>query len=106
MTVTITEAEYQELIDARDHAVAMRDVASGAIETLTDTEMDAYLAAPTPLAYWRKRRGLTQMALAGRIKRSQPYIAQLESGLRAGDVHTLAAIARVLGIRIEDLIES
>ena len=106
MTITITEAEYQELVDARDHAVAMRDIASGALETLNDAEMDVYLSAATPLAYWRKRRGLTQMALAGRIKRSQPYVAQLESGVRAGDVHTLGAIARVLGIRIEDLIES
>jgi DNA-binding XRE family transcriptional regulator len=106
MTITITDAEYQELIDARDQSLAMRDLASGALETLNDTEMDAYLAAPTPLAYWRKRCGLTQMALAGKINRSQPYIAQLESGVRAGDVHTLAAIARVLGIRIEDLIES
>jgi DNA-binding XRE family transcriptional regulator len=106
MNVTITDTEYQELVDARDHAVAMRDVANGTLETLTDAEMDAYLAAPTPLAYWRKRRGITQTALAARIHRSQPYIAQLESGARSGDVVTLSAIGRVLGTRIEDLIAS
>jgi len=104
MTVTITDTEYQELVDARDHAVAMRGIANGTLETLSDAEMDAYLAAPTPLAYWRKRRGITQATLAARIHRSQPYVAQLESGARSGDVLTLSAIARVLGIRIEDLV--
>jgi len=73
--VTLTRQEYEDLIDARDHAVAMRDVATGAMETLSDAEMDAYLAAPTPLAFWRRRRGLTQAALAAAVGVSQPYLA-------------------------------
>jgi hypothetical protein len=38
--------------------------ARGGDPGLTDAEMDEYLAAPTPLAYWRKRRGLTQATLS------------------------------------------
>ncbi len=103
-TVTLPRAEYEALIDARDHAVAMRDIANGSLETLTDEEIDAYLAAPTPLAYWRGRRGLTQVQLAKRAGISQPYVAQMEAGSRTGDVATLAALARVLAVRIEDLV--
>jgi transcriptional regulator with XRE-family HTH domain len=35
---------------------------------------------------------------------SQPYLAQMESGRRTGDVETHARLARVLDVRIEDLI--
>jgi DNA-binding XRE family transcriptional regulator len=102
--VVLSRQEYQDLLDARDHAAAMREVASGA-DTLTDAELDEYLAAPTPLAYyWRKRRDLTQSRLASRVEISQPYLAQLEAGRRVGDVTLYAKLAAVLRLRIEDLV--
>ncbi|MEO8713677.1 MAG: helix-turn-helix transcriptional regulator [Acetobacteraceae bacterium] len=100
----LSRREYEELVDARDHVMALRDVASGSMPTLTDDELDAYLAAPTPLAFWRKRRGLTQTALSSAAAISQPYLAQMESGRRTGDVAIHARLARILGLRIEDLI--
>lgn len=63
-TVTLTRTEYENLVDARDHAQAMRDVVTGKLETLGDADLDACLAAPTPLAFWRQRCGLTPAALA------------------------------------------
>src|SRR4249919_3118432 len=90
--IVMDEADYLDLIDARDHALAMRDIAAGA-PTLTDAELDAYLAAATPLAFWRRRAGLTQAALAGTIGISQEYLAQMESGSRKGSVATLAKLA-------------
>ena len=101
--VVLSRQEYQDLLDARDHAAAMREVASGA-DTLTDAELDEYLAAATPLAYWRRRRGLTQAKLAAELDISQPYLAQLESGRRVGDVTLYAKLAAVLRLRIEDLV--
>jgi DNA-binding XRE family transcriptional regulator len=101
--VVLSRQEDQDLLDARDHAAAMREVASGA-DTLTHAELDEYLAAPTPLAYWRKRRDLTQARLASRVEISQPYLAQLESGRRVGDVTLYAKLAAVLRLRIEDLV--
>ncbi|WP_165943599.1 hypothetical protein [Roseicella aquatilis] len=50
-TVNLTREQCQELIDARDHAVAMREIAAGIRPTVPDAEVDAYLAAPTPLAF-------------------------------------------------------
>ena len=101
--VVLSRQEYQDLLDARDHAAAMREIAAGA-ETLTDAELDEYLAAPTPLAYWRKRRKMTQAQLATQLDISQPYFAQLETGKRVGDVTLYARLAEVLRLRIEDLV--
>jgi DNA-binding XRE family transcriptional regulator len=104
-TVTMTRQEYEDLIDARDHAVALREVATGVMETLSDAELDAYLAAPTPIAFWRRQRGLTQTALAAMVGVSQPYMAQVEAGRRNGDVRLYARLAKALRVRIEDLVE-
>ena len=103
-TVILTRAEYQDLIDARDAALALRDVASGAMPVLSETEVDAYLAAPTPLAFWRKHRGLTQAALAAQVGITPPYLAQIERGRRGGDVVLYSKLARALKVRIENLV--
>jgi len=103
-TITLTTEEYQDLIDARDHALAMREVAAGTMPTLTHDEALAYFEAPTPLAFWRKHRGHSQGALAALLQISQPYLAQIEAGKRVGDVNLYAKIAKVLKVRIEDLV--
>ena len=43
--ITLTLEEYEDLIDARDHAVA-----NGA-PTLTDAELDDFLAVKAPLTF-------------------------------------------------------
>ena len=100
----LSRQEYQDLVDARDHAAALRDVASGAMETLNETELDEYLAAPSALAFWRKRRGLTQARLAGMVEISQGFLAQIETGKRVGEVGLYARLARALHVRMEDLV--
>jgi len=103
-TVTLTSAEYQDLIDARDHAIAMREVATGAMETIGESEVDAYLAAPSPLAFWRKKRGLGQVEMAAKVGISQGYLAQLERGRRVGDILLFAKLAAALNLRVDDLV--
>src|SRR5437764_12972084 len=49
--------------DAADAAVAKKAIARDE-EILSEAEMDELLAARTPLAFWRKKRGLTQTELA------------------------------------------
>jgi DNA-binding XRE family transcriptional regulator len=103
--VVLGRAEYDDLIDARDHALAMAAHARGADPGLTEAEMDEYLAAPTPLAYWRKRCGLSQTALAAAAGISQPYLAQLETGRRrSADIAVYVRLARRLAVQVEDLI--
>jgi len=102
--VTMTAEEYQDLIDARDAAIAMRDIAAGTMPTVAEADVDAYLAAPTPLAFWRKHRGLTQIELSQAADISQPYLAQLENGQREGAVSVYARLAKLLNVRIDDLV--
>ena len=103
-TITLSTSEYQDLIDSRDHALAMRNVATGATETLTASDLDLYLAAPSPLAFWRKNRGLTQSALAESVSLTQPHMAQAEQGKRGLSIGIYAKMAKVLRVRIEDLV--
>jgi DNA-binding XRE family transcriptional regulator len=103
--VVLSREEYEDLVDARDHALAMAAYARGTDPGLTEAEMDEYLAAPTPLAYWRKRRGLSQTALAAAAGISQPYLAQLETGRRkSADIAVYVRLARRLGVQVEDAI--
>lgn len=102
--VLLSAADFEDLVDARDAAVAMAEIRGGRMETLGEAELDEYLAAPTPLAFWRKKRGMTQAQLAKSVGKSQAYLAQIEGGKRTGDVDVLARIAATLRIRIEDLL--
>jgi DNA-binding XRE family transcriptional regulator len=102
--VTMTAEDYQDLIDARDGEVAMRAVAAGALQTLSGDDVDAYLAAATPLAFWRRHRGLTQADMAQLAGVSQPYLAQLENGQREGSVSVYRRLARGLGLSVDELL--
>jgi DNA-binding XRE family transcriptional regulator len=104
--IVLSREEYEDLVDTREHALAMAAHARGEDPGLTDAELDEYLAAPTPLAFWRKRRRLTQAALAAAAGISQPYLAQLESGQRSSaDIAVYVKLAKRLAVRIEDLVE-
>jgi DNA-binding XRE family transcriptional regulator len=100
----MTADEYQDLIDARDAEAAMRSVEAGTMPTIADADVDAFLAAPTPLAFWRKQRGLTQTELAAAVAISQPYLHQLENGQRDAMASVYAKLARRLGVRVDDLL--
>jgi DNA-binding XRE family transcriptional regulator len=102
--ISLTREEYDDLIDGVRHEATMRGIAAGCIETLTDAEVGDYLAAPTPIAFWRKRRGLTQQQLADAIGVSQPYIALLENGQREAMGSVYARLATALRVRADDLL--
>lgn len=102
--VTMTADEYHDLIDARDAEAALRAVAAGTLQTLTGDDVDAYLAAATPLAFWRKYRGFKQTELAGIVGVSQPYLAQMESGQREGSVSVYKRLARHLRVSVDELL--
>lgn len=56
------------------------------------------------VAYWRKRRGKSQRVLAGLAGMSQPYLSQIESGVRPVERRaTLVALASALNVSIADL---
>ena len=74
------------------------------LRTLSGADVDAYLEAVTPLAFWRGHRGFTQAVLAQEIGVSQPYLAQLENGQREGSVAVWLKLARRLGLSVDELL--
>jgi transcriptional regulator with XRE-family HTH domain len=113
--VILSRAEYDALTtgrgdeDAADAAHANRilaDIAKGSETLLTSEQADELLAAKTPLAFWRKHRGMTQEALSKLIGVAQGFISEIENGSKTGDVQTLAAAARALQISLDDLVIS
>jgi len=91
----------REMIDATAHEATMAAVARGEQEMLAAEET---VAAPTPLAFWRVRRGLTQKQPSQTAGVSQSYIADLEAGRRRGDAALLERLAQALRLRMEDLV--
>ena len=84
--------------------VVFAGAAAGTLQTLSGADVDAYLAAATPLAFWRKHRGLTQADMAREIGVSQLYLAQLENGQREGSVSVYQRLARRLGLSVDELL--
>jgi DNA-binding XRE family transcriptional regulator len=108
--VILSRQEYDELTedreDAADRAMLLAAMArreAGEEEYLSSAEADEYLAAKTPLAFWRKKRGLTQAALAEQAGISESVLACIEDGEAAGDNGTLQRIAAALHLTLEDL---
>ncbi|MGH8902693.1 MAG: helix-turn-helix domain-containing protein [Egibacteraceae bacterium] len=67
--------------------------------------MDHETAVGERIAYYRRRRGLTQEVLSGRVGRSAVWLSKIERGERTLDkVSLLLALARVLEVEPGDLI--
>jgi predicted transcriptional regulator len=81
----------REMIDATAHEATMAAVARGEQEMLA---AEATVAAPTQLAFWRVRRGLTQKQPSQTAGVSQSYIADLEAGRQKAPPRFSSALPR------------
>jgi DNA-binding XRE family transcriptional regulator len=102
--VVVPRRDYENLVDSAVACKADASLASDREELLTAEETAALVAAPTPLAFWRKKRGKSQPQLAAVIGVSQDFLSDLERGKAKGDVTLFAKLARCLGVSIEDLV--
>jgi DNA-binding XRE family transcriptional regulator len=108
-TITLSRTEYEALVDARDHAVTMREIAVGgakilASATLSAKDTDAYLAARSPLKFWRKHRGFTQAGLAYCLGMHASSISLAETGKRGLGIHAWVKLSKALNLPVEDLL--
>jgi len=106
--VILSRKEYDRLLAAADEdgidaAMAKKAIARNE-ETLSEAEVDELLAARTPLAFWRKKRGLKQTDLAKAAGIAQGFLSEIESGLKTGDVTVLQRIAIALEISLRELV--
>src|SRR5882757_7889910 len=91
--VILSRAEYDTLTagrsdaDAADAAHAngiLADIARGTEILLTSEQANQLLNAKTPLAFWRRYRGVTQQALSKSIGVAQSFVSEIESGAKTG----------------------
>ncbi len=97
--------EAEMLQDVRAYDEAKKAIAEG--EELIPSEVTyAILDGVNPVRIWREHRGLTQQQLAEAAGISVPYLSQIESGKRTGSAEVLAAIAKKLGLSLDDIVGS
>jgi DNA-binding XRE family transcriptional regulator len=97
--------EAEMLQDVRAYDEAKKAIAEG--EELIPGEVTyAILDGGNPVRVWREHRGLTQQQLAEAVGISVPYLSQIESGKRRGSAEVLAAIAKELGLSLDDIVGS
>ena len=92
--VVLPRRDYEDLVDALAAGKVEAALAAGQEELLSAEEAAALLAAPTPLAFWRKKRGKTQSQLAAELGVSQNFLSDLERGKVKGDVTLYRKLAR------------
>jgi DNA-binding XRE family transcriptional regulator len=101
--VVLPRRDYEDLVDALAARKVQDGLAAGQEELLSVEEAAALLAAPTPLAFWRKKRGKTQSQLAAEVGVSEKFLSDFEAGKVEGDVTFYGKLARCLGLSIDDL---
>jgi DNA-binding XRE family transcriptional regulator len=62
------------------------------------------LQLKTPLAFFRKKRGISQGDLAKRAGITQGYLSEIEIGRKSGDVRTLRKLADALAVPLDSLV--
>jgi transcriptional regulator with XRE-family HTH domain len=62
-------------------------------------------AEPMRLREIRKQKGLTQRQIADKLKMSSTYLCNLENGKENVSLTTLRRLAKVLKVRVAELVE-
>lgn len=111
--VILPESEFERLrslaedaLDARAIGASQDSLRAGAEELLTEADLDALRAAPSPLAFWRARRGAAIEDVARECGVPAATIAGLERGEITAATDLYAQLARVLDVEVEDLAPS
>ena len=94
-----------ERAEALEHAQAISAYRDGKVQGLGPEEALAFAESSSPLAFWRKRAGLTQGSLADKIGVTQNYLSEVEAGKRAGPVNLWLKLSSALGLPVEVLVD-
>ncbi len=79
----LPRTDYEDLVDALAARDARDALASGTEELLDGDALRALLAAPSPVAFWRERRGLDLPRFATALDLSTSEAAALDRGRAA-----------------------
>jgi DNA-binding XRE family transcriptional regulator len=98
----VEQAEMLEDIQDFDQVTAA--VERGEEELIPGEIAFALAEGGKPVKIWPEFRHLTQQQVAGAVGISIPFLSQIETGKRKASLKTLARIARVLQVTVDDLL--
>ena len=90
--------------DAEDARLAALSAAALDDDLIPGEVVHRIVRGEIPLRVWREHRGLKAVEVARRADINQSYYSQLESGKREGSLTTLARLAAVLDVLVDDLV--
>jgi DNA-binding XRE family transcriptional regulator len=99
----VEQAEMLQDIQDYDHAKAALE--AGKEEIIPSEVVFALVDGENPIKVWREYRGLTQQKLAEAAEISVPFLSQIEGGKRKPSTKVIRAIARILNVSVDDLID-
>lgn len=107
--VLVAAADYEAFCRAADDIEDLR--AAGATLALGSegpapvpaTVAHRIADGENPVRVWREHRGLKAIELARAAGMSAPYLSEIETGKKDGTFRTMAAIAAVLGVSLDEL---
>ncbi|MCJ2080007.1 helix-turn-helix domain-containing protein [Methylobacterium sp. J-090] len=109
--VIVPEAEFERLtalaedaLDGKALSASKARIDGGTEDLLSEADLDALRAAPTPLAFWRARRGVETAALAERAGLAESDLVAMEGGAAVSDITRYRALAEALGVDMDDLV--
>lgn len=114
-TVTIDRSDFEALVRATEDAEDLAALAAHDAEEarlgrdaarrdyLTIDEATRLLDGESPIKLWRRKRGLSQRALARAAGMQPGYLAEIETGRKPGSANALDRLSTVLRVTVEDL---
>jgi DNA-binding XRE family transcriptional regulator len=109
-TVTLSHKDWNAILDALDEVDDLRSItesqerrARGEDDGLPIVFVERLFKGENPVRVWREFRRLSTTALAKKAKVSQPYLSEIETGVKPGSVATLRKLAAALDVDIDDL---
>jgi ribosome-binding protein aMBF1 (putative translation factor) len=94
----------EDLADIRAYDRAKKRLAQGKDELVPIEMYDRIAAGENRVRVWREHRGLKLNALAARAGIKPPFLSQIETGRRTASLATVKALARALGVGVDDLV--
>ena len=108
--VILPEAEFERLAalaedvtDARAIAASRERLDTGRDDLLTEDDLDRLRTAPTPLAFWRNKRGLTAASLAALVGTTESALISLEQDGGLGGIDLYRRLAAALEVDVDDI---
>jgi len=92
----------EDLLDAAHMRLARMEQAND--EALPGSMVRRLVEGASPLTVWREYRGMSQEALATAAGVPVPLLMEIEAGKEDVPLRKVSAIARALGIDVDDLV--